>query len=964
MKRTILSAPEFDTDRQKVPLNGTWKFSYDPAGAGERNRWFASEIKLPEKITVPGCSQTKYYRSSGMPSRKEVRVDGKVLPETFRDPYLKYPGITCPSWYKTTFMIPAAWRGKEIWLHAGGVKPSASFWVNGHWLGATVTSRSPVRCNLTRFVRPGSTNSLTVKISWPSSGLEGMYDWLIGWSGIYRGLWIETVPQVHLTDIHVISAINPPSVTVNVCLNRKCPAPERFRAVCEIKDNKSVVLFHGQANFKPGKNGVTAIKIPMPGACLWSPDTPRLYKANVYLFDGERRLDGGSVRFGLREVKTDGFKVLLNGNPVFLRGGCDDHLYPHTISPPPSKAFFLSRIKKAKQYGFNYTKSCIEIFTKEYLDAADELGYLVCQEMPFGRIRREPSPARANLFRRELKNIITSDRNHPSVILYSMASEVYASIQSRACFQLINQELPALTRKLNPRAIVYDVTSMYSTAVNTSWGRRDTDLLENHVPSAGTQCPLTGPIPDLGNVKLPFVLHEYCWWTALPDPRLAKRYNRLPIRPVGVPEMLDAARANGFSRQDVLDFVESSRKLKYVIRKDGLELARKHPKIAGYHHWLIHDFSYSPEGVLNEFWEEPADLDAEEFRCYNADTVLLLEDHDQRCFEYGQEILFGIKLSHFGGETLKHPVLKWSLRKGNGAIIHGSVSVGTINCGSITELKKLCFKLPAGEPVKLILHCELINNGKRVCRNNWNLWMFPRPDGGKWQENISTNMRLLADKYPRMKYLKNVSWLPDKTGVLVTNELSGAAMDLMGEGGKVLLFSRGIFRESEGNLYRTVAYNCGRRGNMGTIIRPHPALGKFPHEGWCDLPFVPLLDGIYPMDLSTLRCFRMNHANGELIKSPDNRPRRLDPLMRSIGHYLTMEDKGYLFEVGVSRGALLACSLKLEAAYESSPAARYLVEQMLRYLATRMRVPKLGITQKQLRDAISKAPPETAAVDP
>ena len=69
------------------------------------------------------------------------------------------------------------------------------------------------------------------------------------------------------------------------------------------------------------------------------------------------------MRFGLREISRKGKQVLLNGRPIFLRGGCDDQLYPESFCPPNSKEFFLKRIKLAKEYGFNYTKSCVEVFT-------------------------------------------------------------------------------------------------------------------------------------------------------------------------------------------------------------------------------------------------------------------------------------------------------------------------------------------------------------------------------------------------------------------------------------------------------------------------------------------------------------------------------------------------------------------------------------------------------------------------
>ena len=130
-----------------------------------------------------------------------------------------------------------------------------------------------------------------------------------------------------------------------------------------------------------------------------------------------------------------------------------------TVCPPADKDFFIERLRKAKRYGFNYAKSCVELFTKEFLDAADELGYLVCQEMPFGlkgrsRLQRyDPPVSVMRFYSRELERIITSDRNHASVALYSMASELDGRWLRPKPFAFWSRKLPAIARRLNPRAV-------------------------------------------------------------------------------------------------------------------------------------------------------------------------------------------------------------------------------------------------------------------------------------------------------------------------------------------------------------------------------------------------------------------------------------------------------------------------------------------------------------------------------
>jgi hypothetical protein len=123
---------------------------------------------------------------------------------------------------------------------------------------------------------------------------------------------------------------------------------------------------------------------------------------------------------------------------------------------------------------------------------------------------------------------------------------------------------------------------------------------------------------------------------------------------------------------------------------------------------------------------------------------------------------------------------------------------------------------------------------------------------------------------------------------------------------------------------------------MGTVIATHPAMARVPHEGWCDAHFLHLISGAYPLLLEDLH--------------PDN----VDPIIRSIGHYATMVDKAYLFELRVGRGALLASSLRFAATYDSHPEARYLLECLLRYASGHEFAPKRAIRREKFASMLMR----------
>lgn len=941
----VFAAPEFDTAREQIPLDGLWQFSYDPDGLGVAQRWFEAGKKLPETIAVPGCSQARAFRSA----RGNLRVTDVDIPEQSNTVMLRH-GCMHPSWYKRTFTVPADWAGDRIHLHVGGVKPAAEFWINGQRLGETTTSRSPVRCDLTPFLRVGQENTLAVRVSWPAVRLEGVWDVWHAWSGLYRHVWVERVPTVWLADVHALTHIEPASVTLHLRVNAPAPAGA-ITAECAILDpaeGRARATITAATKIKPrGDHFAAAIRIRLADATLWSVNNPHLYKARIHLKVDGKTLDTAFIRFGLREISTRGLSVLLNGKPVFLRGACDDRVYPRTVCPPADADFYRRQIAKAKRYGFNYTKSCIEVYTREYLDAADELGYLVCQEMPFGGVgrlrhaRHDPTDELASLWRSEAANIVASDRNHPSVIIYSMASELALNGPNPKPFRIFGRELPAIARRLNPRALVIDVTSAECGA-RTPHGTRDTDLLEQWIEGCGFQSPLHGPLRLPAWIDRPFILHEWNWITALPDPARIAWFARSPLMPAGVPEMVEAARRNGLAGE-LPAMVKRSRALKHVLRKDALERAHENPRIAGYHHWLIHDVPYCPEGVFDEWWNEPRDLPAEEFRTYNDDTVLTLVDGPTRAFDFGRPVTLGLTLSHFGEAPLRDTVVTWRLGPRGKPL--GRRRVGAVACGSRTALDALTLPPLSGKaPGKFDLIVEVHDGRRRVAWNHWPLWFFPTSAPPRLGPGVYASLPDLYTLFPDIRRPLDPLAPPSDARLFITHRLDDASgqpveavFSFLERGGRMLLLSNGVLKERESCAYRTLPYNQGRVGNMGTVIRPHPALGDFPHEGWCDLPFVPLIEGAYPIDLAAFA------------------PTQIRPIIRSNGHYVTMEDKGYLFEVGVGKGVLMVCSLNLQMGH-THPAGRCLLHAMLRYLNAGRPRPGARITREQLKAARAGAP--------
>jgi len=920
----LISTPELDTSRPRIDLDGNWRFCYDPDDIGEEHKWADAGLPNGESARVPGCAQQKRRRSA------VYQEDGRNhdgLPEAADTVMLRYP-CRATSWYTRMFSVPDQWRDGSTWLHIGGVSPAATVFINGHCIGTSAASRTPLRCDISQYLNKGRWNTIAIKVFTPDVRMDGGWNLLTSWSGIYRSVWLESVEPVHIDDVHVTPSLRPRRVQVEITLNpHKRPAGEIWSVTCRIKHRKTGRLVNHISQRISSRSRSVKLWLDMPDAALWTLDDPQLHEVTVQLKQDKTVTDTARVRFGLREISVKGRRVLLNGKPVYFRGGAMPMFFPETVCPPADKNLYRKRIKLAKSLGFNYTKSCLEVFTREFVEAADELGFLVCQEMPFGargggnpnlrKLRFNLPRVYEKYYTEQARNIVVNNRNHPSVVLYSMASELTEEWLKPKPLRFFSQRLPAATRRLDPAALVIDVTGSTNETkgkkavpIDTPAGKRDTDLQCDWLSWQWDLHPLDGPIDGIQSIKKPILLHEYAWIASLPNPTQAAKYARLPVKPLHQKQTAQVARRNG--QGPLLDqMLRASRMLKHTLMKEALEKARRDRRVSGFHYWLIQDLPYCPEGVFDEFWRLPKDLDADALRNVNDDTVVLLKNRNCRWFQTGRRTRAELLVSHYGTKPVRNAVVRWQLRDGRRIVCRGEHKTNAIKCGSTSSIGTASWHIDQSlsRPRQMTLQIEVRQGSQKVCANAWPVWCFP-------------------------KQLPHTNHQPR-----VIRKLSRSSIRALEAGERQLLLCKptrggrpGHLTAGKGEpLYRPVPYNQGRYGNMGTLIADHPALGRLPHDGWCDVVFADLIEGVYPVSLEPF---------GSL---------KIEPIIRSIGHHLTFERKAYLFEVAVGRGRLIVCSLNLSR--RGHPLVNHLKSACLNYLSSRKLKSSVKLTPDQLQHA-------------
>jgi hypothetical protein len=646
------------------------------------------------------------------------------------------------------------------------------------------------------------------------------------------------------------------------------------------------------------------------------------------------------IRFGMRELSVKGTKFYLNGSPIFWRCFGDDQLYLETLCPPADKQWYLHRLKRARAYGMNGVKGCVETIPQDYIEAADEAGIMIIQEMPFGladlRANRYTIDQRfRDYYSAELDGLVRVSRNHASVVAYSMSSEMEFGNQTQESFDFFSRELVRQTRQLAPHALVIDCTG-YLTSEDTKKGKRDTDFYASIIGTWSKKALDEAPVST--DRKHPTILHEYNWWSNYPDPSKKDKYARMQMRPFWLDTLVKTARENG-QGELIGTYCKNSLWLQALCRKDGIEYARRNPDVEGFILWLLIDYHRASEGLLDDFWD-PKNVSPQEFLKSNGNTVIVLAKEGNRCLEMGKTASIPLAVDHYGPKVLRNCVIRWKATTGS-TVADGSLPVTELKPGQLTQAGSAQVALPKAERAyKLVLDVALHRGKEVVNTNDWSFWAFPEVREELRHATSSDDVCLRLGPASRER-------TPSGATLAVADSVDGNLADYVEGGGRCLLLPRGTAIEntvcyygsvSFYRLFRTIPWNAGNSGNSGTVISPHPALEAFPHDGMCDFQFVSMIKGILPMEFSPLRRYGVT------------------PIIRGIDHYMANRNNAYMLEFKVGKGKVLVTSLAVLEKRDEHIEARYLLKCLLDYVQGSRFAPTADVPKDEFLRRFSPRP--------
>jgi len=446
--------PQFVRD-EWINLNGEWEFAFDDEAVGEKERW-QENGSFGRNIQVPFCFQSK-LSGIGDPSFHDI------------------------VWYRRTFNVPDAYKGKRLHLHFGAVDYEAKVWVNGRLVATHEGGHTPFHADIADVLNEGE-NTIVVKATDYSRDVtlpRGKQYWeekskgifYTRTTGIWQTVWLEPVCETHIKRIRLTPDIDRGEIAVETFI-------EGFHAASGLQ-LKARISFNGdfvsEDVFTVVHDSETR-RIHLHDfndhsmGRWWSPEHPNLYDLELTLFSGDQSLDEVKSYFGMRKISTEGDVVLLNNRPYAMKLVLDQGYFPDGLLTAPTDEDLIRDIRLTKEMGFNGARKHQKIEDPRYLYWADRMGLLVWGEMANSFKFSEPYVGRIT---REWLQAIERDYNHPCLVAWVPLNESWGVVDILVdpAQQQHALALYHMTKSLDTTRLVVS---------NDGWEHMKTDLVTIH----------------------------------------------------------------------------------------------------------------------------------------------------------------------------------------------------------------------------------------------------------------------------------------------------------------------------------------------------------------------------------------------------------------------------------------------------------------------------------------------------
>lgn len=401
------------------------------------------QMARPDWQNLNGVWQFATAAEGQAPPFNQDLAEGVLVPFPIESALSGIQRHTDRMWYRRTFTIPDAWKGRNVLLNFGAVDWQATVYVNGQEVGTHRGGYDAFGLDITVNLRSGA-NELIVGVYDPTdsggqpvgkqrNSPEGIF--YTASSGIWQTVWLEPVAAAHITRLDMTPDVDGQALLLTV----QADGANGHTIQATALDGGTAA---GQVSGAVG----TELRVPVPNPRLWSPEQPFLYDLKVTLIDGATVVDAVTSYFGMRSIGIAKIgKVLrpvLNGKFVFQMGTLDQGFWPDGLYTAPTDEALRFDIQQHKDLGYNLIRKHVKVEPQRWYYWADKLGLLVWQDMPAMKLE-DPSPEARQQFESELHELIDEHRSATSIVVWVPFNEGWGQYDLKRITDQVKQWDPS-----------------------------------------------------------------------------------------------------------------------------------------------------------------------------------------------------------------------------------------------------------------------------------------------------------------------------------------------------------------------------------------------------------------------------------------------------------------------------------------------------------------------------------------
>ena len=411
-------------------LNGSWKFKWISKPVDRPIDFYKPNFDVSQWTEIPVPGNWQMY-GHGIPIYTNTDYPFVIVDP----PFIPHHNNPVGS-YRRNITIPDNWKWREIFIHFDGVKSAFYIWINGKKVGYSQGSMSPSEFNITPYLK-GGINTLAVEVYRWSDGsyIEDQDMWRL--SGIYRDVYLFSTPKIHMRDFFIKTELDKDykhaQLTIDIYLknysNKKINNYSVEAKLLDADGNLLETSMHnkGLSILKNGK-----LKVELSQTIVnpkkWTAETPNLYQIILLLKNTKGEIiETTESKIGFREIEIKDSRFLVNGVPILLKGVNRGEFHPKYGQHIPH-ATMIKDIELMKQFNINTVRSAHYPSDPYWYMLCDKYGIYLIDEANVeshganGLLPRS-DPKWTNAVIDRMKNLIQRDKNHPSVIMWSLGNE-------------------------------------------------------------------------------------------------------------------------------------------------------------------------------------------------------------------------------------------------------------------------------------------------------------------------------------------------------------------------------------------------------------------------------------------------------------------------------------------------------------------------------------------------------------